>query len=566
MKSRRLQLHHIGLVPKIMGLVAAGMLTLAALIMVAAALILRDEATLAAQERVETNIKVAWDQLKAKGATFRVEDGALWAGDHALNGDYSVVDAVKNLVGGTSTVFMGDLRVSTNVLKADGSRAVGTPLAKSAAYDSVFGQRKPFRGEVSILGEVYMTAYDPILDASGKVIGVLYVGIKKADFMKAADSTMWMIGEAGLVVTALALLMTYLTARRIIALPLREVVEAVRGLAGGNLDVPLPSTQRGDELGDVARALAVFQAGGKERERLAQAQEAETQARLKRQEAVERLAAGFDVGVQGVLGDVSVAAEQMKGAADSLNVVAHQTSAQSSNVAFAAEQASANVETVAAAAEELAASEAEISRQVAMASHIAGQASEEAERVTGIIGTLSGATQRIGEVVELINAIAGQTNLLALNATIEAARAGEAGKGFAVVAGEVKSLALQTSRATGEIAGQIGSVQSVTRDAVAAIAGIGRTIHSIGENAAAIAAAVEQQTAATHEIARNVQQASEGTRQVTTGITGVREGAATTGVAAEQVLSSARSLSQRSDDLARQVSDFLASIQKAGAA
>jgi methyl-accepting chemotaxis protein len=222
------------------------------------------------------------------------------------------------------------------------------------------------------------------------------------------------------------------------------------------------------------------------------------------------------------------------------------------------------VETVAAAAEELAASEHEIARQISNSSDIAHRAGQEAERVNSIVTTLSDATGKIGEVITLINDIAAQTNLLALNATIEAARAGDAGKGFAVVANEVKHLASQTAKATEEIGIQITSVQTVTRDAVSAIQGIGKTISAITENASAIAAAVEEQTAATGEIARNVQQASTGTRDVTSSIGLVNEGAATTGGAAQQVLSTADELSMQSDSLASEVADFLAAIKTAG--
>jgi methyl-accepting chemotaxis protein len=406
-----------GLVPKIMGLVVCGVLALAVAVMGVSAWVLRDEAVQTARERVDVNMRVAWDALKAKGTAFRIEDNRLFAGDHAVNGNFDVVDKVKQLVGGTCTVFMGDTRVSTNVVKADGARAIGTTLAKTAAYASVFDRKQPFRGEVEILGEPYMTAYDPILDGSGQVIGILYVGIKKAEFLRAANSTLWMIAVATVVVMAGAMGVSFLIARHAIAKPLRITVSAMGKLADGNLDVVLPPTERGDELGDVARALVVFKHNAEERERLSEAQRIEQDARNRRQEAMERLTRDFNLGVQNVLREVTHSAHQMRGAADSMNVVAHETSAQSAVVAAAAEQASVNVETVAAAAEELAAAEGEIARQVSMASQIAATAAAEARKVTDIVATLSDTTGRIGEVVELINAIASQTNLLALNAT-----------------------------------------------------------------------------------------------------------------------------------------------------
>jgi len=211
----------------------------------------------------------------------------------------------------------------------------------------------------------------------------------------------------------------------------------------------------------------------------------------------------------------------------------------------------------------MASSITEISRQVQESARIAGDAVGQARTTTERVSELSKAATRIGDVVELINTIAGQTNLLALNATIEAARAGEAGRGFAVVASEVKALAEQTAKATGEIGQQINGIQAATNDSVNAIKDISGTIEKLSEISSTIAAAVEEQGAATQEISRNVQQAAQGTQQVSSNITDVQRGATETGSASSQVLSAAKSLSGDSGRLKAEVSKFLTSVRAA---
>ena len=215
------RLNRVGLVPRILALVLLGIVMLGASIYVLTAYQLFENAGEAARDRVESNMKVAWDALHQKGASFHAVDGKLFVGDYLVNGNYDLVDKVTQMVGGTCTIFMGDLRVSTNVQKPDGSRAVGTRLAKSAAYEAVLERKTSFRGEVEILGEPYMTAYDPILDDSGAVVGVLYTGVKKSEFTKGAKASLETIAVATLIVMLLGMGGSYLIVRRSIALPLR---------------------------------------------------------------------------------------------------------------------------------------------------------------------------------------------------------------------------------------------------------------------------------------------------------------------------------------------------------
>jgi len=345
--------------------------------------------------------------------------------------------------------------------------------------------------------------------------------------------------------------------------PLSVVTAAMDRLAGGDLSVDVDGAGRRDEVGLLARSLQVFKDNAVEARRLAAEQERENDAKMRRAQALDQLARDFERNVSAMTQGLASAATEMEATAQSMTAIADQTNSQSVNVASAAEQASANVQTVAAATEELSISIREIASQVAQSSQIAEQAVSDAQRTNETVQALAETAEKIGNVVQLINSIASQTNLLALNATIEAARAGEAGKGFAVVASEVKELANQTAKATDEISSQIGSVQQATRDAVGAIDGIGRTIARMSQISVSIAAAMEEQGAATAEIARNVQEAARGTEMVTGNIGDVKRGAGETGAAASQVLSAAQELARHSDSLGQEVDGFLAGVKAA---
>jgi methyl-accepting chemotaxis protein len=350
---------------------------------------------------------------------------------------------------------------------------------------------------------------------------------------------------------------------RFIKRPITQLTKTMTALAGGDRDAAVPGVHRRDEIGDMSRAVEVFKSNIQKAEELAQAQRAEEQAKVARSAGLAALTKQFGDEVDAVVRALAEAASQIQSTAQSMASIAEETTRQAKAVASASEEASTNVQTVASASEELSASIIEISRQVANSSKISSKAVDEAGQTTSEIQGLAEAAQKIGDVVKLINDIAGQTNLLALNATIEAARAGDAGKGFAIVASEVKSLATQTAKATEDIAAQVGAIQSATGGAVKAIGGINTTIGQISEIATTIASAVEEQGAATKEISRNVQQAAAGTSEVSSNIAGVSEAAGEAGQVAGQVLAAAQGVTGQADTLKRHVDSFLVKVRAA---
>jgi methyl-accepting chemotaxis protein len=348
-----------------------------------------------------------------------------------------------------------------------------------------------------------------------------------------------------------------------VAQPIKTMAGAMRALAKRDFAVEVPAQGRRDEIGDMASAMQEFKDSMMTADHLATERAAEEEEKTRRAHRVNQLSREFEERVTGLIATLSSSASEMKMTAESMSASNEHTSRQSQAVAAAAEHASSNVQMVASAAEELSSSISEISRQVSLSSAIADRAVDSAKATDAVVNNLSAGAQRINEVINLIQDIASQTNLLALNATIEAARAGEAGKGFAVVANEVKSLAAQTGRATEEISSQVGEMQDATRQAVSAIEAIRTTIGEMSSIATSIAGAVEQQGIATREIARNVETAARGTREVTVSIGSVKEAAASNETAAAQVLAEAGHLSLKSDHLRGEFSRFLAELTAA---
>ena len=344
---------------------------------------------------------------------------------------------------------------------------------------------------------------------------------------------------------------------------IKSIVAPMQALGNGDLTAQVPHQGEKTEIGAMAEALQVFKQALIAKKAADEAAARDADAKIERGRRVDNITRDFESLIGEIVATVSSASTQLEASAGTLTATAERAQQLTTTVAAASEEASTNVRSVASATEEMASSINEIGRQVQDSARMAGEAVEQARKTNDRVSELSKAAARIGDVVELINTIAGQTNLLALNATIEAARAGEAGRGFAVVASEVKALAEQTAKATGEIGQQISGIQAATQDSVNAIKEISGTIEKLSEISSAIAAAVEQQGAATQEISRNVQQAAHGTQQVSSHITDVQRGASETGSASAQVHSAAQSLSGESNRLKLEVGKFLDSVRAA---
>ncbi len=512
-----------------------------------------------AQVSLSVNINLLRDLLATKGEP-RLEGDKLFFGNELVNGNFAAVDKVKALAGSTATVFMGDVRVATNVQKPDGSRAVGTKLAPGAAHDAVFKQRTTYSGAADILGTPYFTIYEPIIQKSdNSVIGVLYVGIKQQDFLAVISEMITGNVIAGLVIAAVAGIALFLLVRRMMK-PLASLKGAMERLAAGDIESVVP-TFRSGEFADMAGAVNVLRSAAIEKERL-QAEAASqaslmdesrrsteeqrqlsAQQRLQQAQELEKVVGALATGLaelsHGNLThriEIDLPADYVKlrddfnATVDRLSSTVRTIQTTSADVGLAAreinmgaddlskrtEEQASSLEETAATTEELAASvkaTAQASRQAASVANDAMQAAQSGGVIAGqavdAMARIESASQKISDIIRVIDDIAFQTNLLALNAAVEAARAGDAGKGFAVVASEVRTLAQRSSEAAKDISGLISSSNSEVGEGVKLVRQAGEQLSQILSASEKVAATIAEISAASGEQASGIDEMSQ---------------------------------------------------------
>lgn len=467
--------------------------------------------------------------------------GGIALDGHDLSGRNDLVDAAGAAFGGVATLFAGDVRVATSVRQPDGTRGTGTHLAPGPARSAIFGAGAPYEGPATILGTPYLARYEPVRDASGALIGILFVGQPLAA-VNAALHAMWLAGMArALSAAAVASLVLFFVLRQGLR-PLHALHTATIALQRDEA-VDVPGTRRRDEIGALARALnGVAEARDQARRAEARAAETASEASARRRADLGGTAQRLRGDVGGVVEILGGSVDALRRSGDGIRELGARVAAAAAASATVAGQATDNAGAVAAAAEQMAHTIREVEQRIAQAASGAREAAGQTRASDATMAGLSDRAERVGHTIGMIADIASRTNLLALNATIEAARAGDAGRGFAVVAGEVKALATQAARAAAEIEADVLAMRAAVTEAVASLAAIAHTVAAMDGTAEALAGAVSQQAQATAEIARAVSDASRNAGEVAAAT-------ATAAEAAERVRQEAEHLRGVAEDI-----------------
>lgn len=553
---------------KVTLMTVGALILLSAVFVIGTRVLLVDDARTQGEERLDTNMRVAWSVIEWSGLNYSLRGDTLYAGETPLNANNAAVDRMKELVGGTATIFMGDQRVATNVQNPDGTRALGTRLAAGPVKDAVLGKGESYRGETEILGTRYFAAYDPIKDANGKVIGILFVGVSAEDFYRNVDSLGWHILLLAVVVTAIAAALCMRGARKLFA-PLETASATMMRLAKGDNGTEIVDTERPDEIGGIARALLVFreaavakEAADREQrqvvERLAESLAHLSSGDLTAQidqvfpETYEALRTNYNSALSGLRGMIGATG-------DSTSVIrgsSFEIAQASEDLARRTEASAASLEQSSAALLEIdnglrsgatAATETVTRADEAIATVSGGRAV--AAEAVGAMRRVSDSATNIDGVIEGLDKIAFQTRVLAMNAAVEAGRAGEAGRGFAVVADLVSALAKRSEEEARSARAQL----TVTQSEIVAALGAVERVDGAFEG---IAGDVAQVHVLLGGMARSNRASATSVSEITAAIGAMNIATQQNAAMVEQASAAARGLTEEVNRLAAQASAF----------
>ncbi len=553
---------------KVTLMTVGALVLLSAVFFIGTRFLLVQDARSQGEERLDTNMRVAWSVLQWSGLNYAKRDGKLYVGDTPLNDNNAAVDRMKELVGGTATIFMDDLRVATNVQKEDGTRALGTRLAAGPVKDAVLGRGEPYRGETEILGVRYFAAYDPIKDSSGKVIGILFVGVSAEDFYRNVDSLGWHVLLLAVVVTVIAAAFCMRGARQLFA-PLETAAKTMMRLAKGHNQTEIADTERQDEIGGIARALLVFRNAAVAKEAADREQRdvverlADSLAHLSAGDLTAEIAQAFPHTYETLRGNYNAALAGLRGLIGATGESTSVIRGSSFEIAQASEDLARRTEASAASLEQSSAALVEIDSGLKAG---ANAATETVARADEAIATVSGgravaaeavdAMRRVSDsatnidgVIEGLDKIAFQTRVLAMNAAVEAGRAGEAGRGFAVVADLVSALAKRSEEEARSAREQLTVTQSEIVTALGAVERVDGAFEGIAGD-------VSQVHVLLGGMARHNRASVTSVSEITAAIGAMNLATQQNAAMVEQASAAARGLTEEVNRLAAQASRF----------
>ncbi|WP_109806456.1 methyl-accepting chemotaxis protein [Sphingosinithalassobacter portus] len=541
-------------------------------------------ATRKAEAQQETNMRVAWEVIHQYGAEFRRDGDTLYVGDRALNNWYEPVDKVKQLVGGTATVFSGDTRVSTNVMKDDGSRAVGTKLAAGPTFDAVLRRGEPFRGQADILGKPYFTAYDPIKNAAGETIGVLYVGLAKADLIAELRALSFRMALVSIIV-ALVIGTAAFFACRSLFRPLSRMGTAMTAIADGDTATDIPGRDRSDEIGAMASALEHLRATAAQKHETDAIRSAEAErqrnvlttveaalARLQEGDLTATIDAEFPPAFHALRKNYNAAVESLAELVSEVKLRAEGIRGGSQEIAAASEDLARRTEGNAASIEQTAAATTQMDERLRtnagageatrkradLAIEVVSTGRTTADEAVQAMGRVSESAKGIDSVIEGLDKIAFQTRVLAMNAAVEAGRAGEAGRGFAVVADLVSALAMRAEEESKRARDQLTVTQTDIVAAVDMVQKVDGALADISTNVGEVHGQVAT-------MAQDNRAQSTALSEVSTAIGAMDRATQQNAAMVEETSAAARNLLSEAEALARQAARFSVQGNKASA-